>query len=353
MANEKIKSASVPRRRKLLKVVAFSTVVFSCINLGLSYEALLRSLQSGVNRVNSLLGAPRGVCPAATSYFPNDALAEALEDSDWFHKYGGSLKSVQLFRDQSVDSTLEKLGIEFVVPKDGKTTQEDLTAYMKEYRANNKDPRGGYGQPLPGSFRPIQRIDKNKTRSRSDFSTLFENRWVEPIEDGTGRGKWDAALGPIGPKCENLITVGNVSHGGSKYICMPQDWDHNLEPGAQPCHIISVGGNDDWHFEIGARNTLGCVTHTFDCTLEGDGEPRNKPDDDDIRFYKHCIDGKSYTNPLGRSFLTYRDMLELAGIVDTPPVYFKIDVEVSRICERCSRSGIDRWFLNNVVILGL
>jgi hypothetical protein len=94
------------------------------------------------------------------------------------------------------------------------------------------------------------------------------------------------------------------------------------------CHVLSVGGNDNWKFEVAMADTLGCITHTFDCTLPTpDGMPRKKPKRNDLRFYKYCIDGKSYTDTHGRSYLTYTDMLQQAGIVDQPPTYFKIDVE--------------------------
>jgi len=70
---------------------------------------------------------------------------------------------------------------------------------------------------------------------------------------------------------------------------------------------------------------LGCSTYTFDCTLPG-GQPKKKPDNPKIHFFDYCVAGTSHEDSFGRKFLTYADMLKAAGI-ESPPDYFKIDVE--------------------------
>jgi hypothetical protein len=277
--------------------------------------------------------ASRRLC--SSDYFSDGNLTQAIAKNDLFHKLGGNLKSVQLFRDRSIDGTLQKLQIQFL--PDDEAQSESVTSYLEKHHENHFDPRGGYGQALPGKYirkgggrgggarmvNPDRRSAKDE-----ELPELMSNRWIEPIEEFVGRDKWDAALGPIGPTCPNLMRLGKTNRDGYKFICQPEnspDYIKNASGYKQECHIISVGGNDNWAFEIAAADILGCVTHTFDCTLP-DGKPRRKPDRDDIRFYPHCIDGRSYTDGHGRSYLTFQDMLETAGVQE-PPSYFKIDVE--------------------------
>jgi hypothetical protein len=287
------------------------------------------------------------VCPkVVNSYFDSDALRRVIAAKEDFHKFGGSLKSVQKFRDAAVDNTLKRLNLQFQPNDSQQPATQELMAHLKAYYAANYDPRGGYGQPLPGKI-----VRKGKAPLAGDkFPELMGERWVEPLEEVPGRSKWDAALGPIGPLCPNLLQLGTKQGDGYKYICMPMGYNQTGAAAAAlvttttaiainprqsafkddtgECHVLSVGGNDNWKFEVAMADTLGCITHTFDCTLPSpDGMPRKRPKRDDIRFYKYCIDGKSYTDAHGRSYLTYADMLQQAGIVDQPPTYFKIDVE--------------------------
>jgi Methyltransferase domain len=146
------------------------------------------------------------------------------------------------------------------------------------------------------------------------------------LEPSEGRLKWDVALGPIGPSCSNVIQFGKKEDGdGYKFMCMPNN-EHETEE--KECHVISAGGNDNWKFETALTDKLPhCTTHTFDCTLPNGGQPKRKPIRENIRFYDYCLAGASYNETNGRKYLSYVDMLHVAGIVQTPPAYFKIDVE--------------------------
>jgi Methyltransferase domain len=80
-------------------------------------------------------------------------------------------------------------------------------------------------------------------------------------------------------------------------------------------------------FEQSVVHTLGCETYTFDGTLPG-GTPKCKPKDGRIHFFNYCIDGHNDedVDVLGRKFVTYDKLLNIAGIKEAPE-YFKIDVE--------------------------
>ena len=190
----------------------------------------------------------------AVSFFNKTALKEMVRKNVLFHLQGGNLKSVQLLKDNSIDTTLQKQRIKFI-PEGSSEGIQELTAHLKQHYEKNYDPRGGYGRPLPGKMTPSP--------------VLCENRWFDVIEPREGRHRWDAALGPIGPTCSNLIQLGTKGGDGYKYMCLPADnrTDASAATKSKECHIISVGGNDNWKFEVAAADQLGCIIHTFDCTL--------------------------------------------------------------------------------------
>jgi hypothetical protein len=262
--------------------------------------------QSGVDR-NAIIPSLT-ISSHAFLYFQETALRDVVAQNVLFHRQGGNLKSVQLLKDDSIDDTMKKQMIKFV-PEGSSEGTTSLTSHLRQYYEENYDPRGGYGRPLPGKMSPQSPV-------------LSEGRWLDVIEPREGRRRWDAALGPVGPTCLNLIELGTKRGDGYKYMCLPEK---NTAGNDEACHIISVGGNDNWKFEVAAADELGCIIHTFDCTLPN-GKPQKKPQRDDIRFYNYCIDGTSHSDSHGRQYLTYGDMLKTASI-QKPPAYFKLDVE--------------------------
>ena len=244
-------------------------------------------------------------------YFDETEWKEAIRQNVGFHDRGGNLKSVQLFKDSAIDTTTEAFGLTFIDEKQ-KQQRAKPSEFLNKYYSENYDPRGGYGKPLPGKW------DKEGSK------TLIGKRWFDVLEPTNGRLRWDAGLGPIGPKCQNLMQLGDTKGGdGYKFYCLPRMSTSNQT--RNDCHFLSVGGNDNWKFEIAVVEQLGCTTHTFDCTLPG-GQPKKKPNHPNMHFYNYCIDGETRTDAHGRSYLSYADMLHKAGI-QTAPSFFKIDVE--------------------------
>jgi hypothetical protein len=197
-----------------------------------------------------------------------------------------------------------------------------VTRHLRKYYDEHYDPRGGYGQPLPGKYRGDSHALLNDGKNM---------RWFDVIEPFDGRKRWDAALGSIvGPSCPQPQQFGKGD--GVKWFCpSSRRQQHTAE---EDCHVISIGSNDRWHFEEQVADALRCTVHTFDCTLRG-GQPRRKPDRDDIRFYNYCIHERTFVDTHGRQYLSYRDILEKAGLllpdvasIKRPPVaLLKIDVE--------------------------
>lgn len=215
-------------------------------------------------------------------------------------------------------SSLEKLGLHFVpsLDKDNRNAQQphspkDAIQYLYDYFRQHPSERQGYGEKLPGRW------------DHENSPTLHEKRWFDVIEPRHKRLKWDAALGPMGPTCQRLLQLGDKKGDGYKYMCMPAK--NETTRSTDDCHVVSVGGNDNWKFELAVVEELGCSTFTFDCTLPG-GKPRHMPDNPKIHFFNACVAGTTHEDSFGRKFLTYADMMQEAKI-DTPPDYFKIDVE--------------------------
>jgi hypothetical protein len=197
-------------------------------------------------------------CQAALSYFTLESLEEAIQKALDFHVRGGNLKSVQVFKDRSIDGTLEKLAIQFIPDEKKEKPAKDVTTYLSQYYGSHFDRRGGYGRPLPGKF------------SQEDNKMLNEKRWFDVTEPFGGRQKWDAGIGPIGPAC-SLVRLGPAGKDrtyvdGTKYVCQEMNASSVTTTAAlEHCDVLSVGGNDNWKFEQAVREEMGCVTHTFDC----------------------------------------------------------------------------------------
>lgn len=69
-----------------------------------------------------------------------------------------------------------------------------------------------------------------------------------------------------------------------------------------------------------------CNIATFDCTVRN---PKHKPRTDQVKFYSQCITGGQEEKVInGRSFGTYFDLLEKAGMAEASRInYLKLDVE--------------------------
>lgn len=93
------------------------------------------------------------------------------------------------------------------------------------------------------------------------------------------------------------------------------------------CHIMSIGSNDQWEFELAVMHTLKhCHVHTFDCTL-ANNTPKRKPKNGYVHFYPYCIAAESRIDSKNnREYLTYTELWKKTGAL-SPPRLAKMDVE--------------------------
>jgi hypothetical protein len=249
----------------------------------------------------------RFICPSAQDLFDSQELEKAIGDAHDFHTKGGNLKALQHYLDQHMQSTLDKLQLQFTF-SGGENPTKHAVDDLKHYYSANKVKRGGYGQSLPGDFHG-ERLD-----------LLTAKRWIDVIEPATSE-RQNTAVGPFDLKCEKLVQFGNGNYE-TKFMCAPVESKTETKEDTHGCHLFSVGSNDQWGFEEAARIQVPhCQTHTFDCTLQN-GKPQKKPKDENVHFYDRCI-GEKAGNP---KYKGYEALANETGI-NSPPKYLKMDVE--------------------------
>ena len=82
--------------------------------------------------------------------------------------------------------------------------------------------------------------------------------------------------------CQDKTQVGGRRKDTSKIVCGLEELkkvDH--------CVVYSVGGNNQWQFELDLLEKTPCEVHTFDCT--GPTTRFQKPDNDRIHFHHVCL----------------------------------------------------------------
>lgn len=90
--------------------------------------------------------------------------------------------------------------------------------------------------------------------------------------------------------CETNCIGGPCGDDKSKVACGIQK--DSLEA---PCVIYSMGGNNQWQFELDLLDVTPCEIHTFDCT--GPISRFEKPDNDRLHFHHVCIGAQNMDAP--------------------------------------------------------
>jgi len=120
--------------------------------------------------------------------------------------------------------------------------------------------------------------------------------WLENIEEaykksesaGNGHGRFF----PFEPTvtCKDISCVGGKCKADtSKMVC---GLDHLVN---RFCVIYSIGGNNQWEFELESLKRTKCEIHTFDCT--GDISRFSKPESDRLFFHHVCLGTKHQAAP--------------------------------------------------------
>lgn len=116
-----------------------------------------------------------------------------------------------------------------------------------------------------------------------------------------------------------LSILNNMAGGNSS------DSDGTIGPAhANPtCVVYSIGGNNQWEFEVDILERTSCEVHTFDCT--GNIERFKVPTNDSrLHFHYECLHGGVGDVP-GPNFLTLSEMAHKYG--HTQIDLLKMDIE--------------------------
>ena len=110
----------------------------------------------------------------------------------------------------------------------------------------------------------------------------------------------------------------------SKIVCGLDQLPKEKE---RKCIIYSLGGNNQWEFELDALGKTPCEIHTFDCT--GEESRFEKPDNDRLVFHHVCL-GTDHLEkrPRGRFQGEFWTLLEAQQRLGHEQIdLFKIDIE--------------------------
>ena len=91
-----------------------------------------------------------------------------------------------------------------------------------------------------------------------------------------------------------------------------------------PCIVYSIGGNNQWEFELDTLEKTACEVHTFDCT----GKPSRfkKPESDRLHFHYICLGTEN--KPAGERHGEFWTLERIQKTLKHPRIdLFKIDIE--------------------------
>ncbi len=264
---------------------------------------------------------PFSICPHAKNLFPKVSnWTLILEEANDFYLRGGSFEANQAFLTKYISTTYKRMELPFVSLETNTTTWDAVT-HLDEYYQQHPPKQGGYNQPLPGYFAgknwkylAFEKHLGGKAPGRRGINVL------EPFKEE----RFEVAIGPMLFQNEQQCEIKEMD---DKFFC---DISEDKET-SSPCHIFSIGSNDEWGYERQfAQYAPRCTIHTFDCTLTPRRMPKNNPN---IVFHPYCLgsttksrnsNGNSQKSPMYRS---YTDLIQLAKVPASPPKLLKMDIE--------------------------
>lgn len=134
--------------------------------------------------------------------------------------------------------------------------------------------------------------------------------------------------------CTFSCVGGSCRHDQSKIVC-------GLEAVRSPCVVYSIGGNNQWNFELDVLEKTPCEVHTFDCTgpLERFHVPKNRR----LHFHHVCLGTSDLAAPknprqeIHGEFWTLEKMKKMCGHSQIDLI--KIDIE-GKIFQHSKSNGI-------------
>jgi len=333
------RGARAPRAVEFIIIITICFVILSLLTLeplarnsvqnhNSAIDLPLRQIEDDGNSIiNGGVGRVK-ICPSALNIFANKSELElAIQKNVHFHQHGGNLHSIEQYLNSHMQSTLNRLGVEYSPKDDLNKPVPNAIEHLNEYYKKNQVARGGYGQPLPG------KLSSPSSNNKIFRSALFEKRWINVIEPSTSQ-RFFVGIGPVGPNCSETVSFSKGTYEEKSLCVETKSQSHDNGRGERndndddvdnmECHIVSIGSNDQWGFEEEVMKTpqlRGCVTHTFDCTLQNN-KPKRKPQNDNVKFYPYCIGSEGQQPP----YVPFDQMWNLTKTKQAPK-FLKMDVE--------------------------
>lgn len=117
--------------------------------------------------------------------------------------------------------------------------------------------------------------------------------------------------------CNQTCIGGACRNDTSKITCGVGDGTMEA-----PCVVYSIGGNNQWEFELDILEKTPCEVHTFDCT--GSIERFKKPDNKKLHFHHVCLGTQNKNDTVGE-FWTLEKMQKTLNHDQID--LFKMDIE--------------------------
>ena len=131
------------------------------------------------------------------------------------------------------------------------------------------------------------------------------NQWLDAIASHHDRGDLEInrdhgrffPFDSMATCTERDCVGGSCGSDTSKIVCGLRELSKNTSSLAdeETCVVYSIGGNNQWEFELDILKKTPCEVHTFDCT--GPRDRFNKPDHDRLHFHHVCIGARHQDAP--------------------------------------------------------
>ena len=94
---------------------------------------------------------------------------------------------------------------------------------------------------------------------------------------------------------ERSCVGGSCNADTSKIVCGLQELSKDTFSKNETCVVYSIGGNNQWEFEVDILKKTPCEVHTFDCT--GPLDRFRKPRNDRLKFHHVCLGARHEDTP--------------------------------------------------------
>jgi len=132
--------------------------------------------------------------------------------------------------------------------------------------------------------------------------------------------------------CKTTCIGGECREDRSKIVCLGENdsvYDKKssllaAKNDRAPCVVYSVGGNNEWEFELDVLSKTPCEVHTFDCT--GKISRFHKPESDRLFFHHVCLGTENKPGP--DNWGEFWTLEKIQETLQHPRIdLFKIDIE--------------------------